>query len=178
MTFVPLKIGSPANDLLRLNRFWNKVHADVAGDGMVVGDFRFARMWHADCDVDFGLVFIDTVSGEPNSKYPYYSSWRILPTNGALFSQQFILSAGTYDFIVTGCTSTQSGILQWSLDGEAIGSMDLYSSPDDAIAVMTIADVVVASSGQHTLTGLVNSRHASSIGYQAILYKYCFRESA
>lgn len=179
MSLIPLKVGEPANDLLRLNRFWNKVNTDTAADDVALGAFRFARMWHSESTPGAGAMAIATTGVEPNARYPYYAAWRVSPAVGSeSFEQSFILKSGTYDFIVTCATNVQGGIVQWSLDGGSIGSMDTYSASADNLVVMTISSVAVATSGLHSLSAVVNTKHASSIGYQAILYKYCLRESA
>lgn len=176
MTFAPFKIGYPANDLLRLNAYWNTVYSDVVNP---INDFRFARMWHQDCTVTSGGgLLISSVGVEPFARYPYYAPWRIVLGEGATFEQYFLLNAGTYDFIVTCATNIQGGIVQWSLDANAIGNMDFYSAAADAMLVKTISSVVIATSGQHTLSALVNTKNAASISYDAVLYKYCFREAA
>ena len=153
MTFEPLKVGAFANDLLRLNAYWNKVYNDVAVSGISSGDFRFARMWHSECTPTSGGLLISSVGVEPFAAYPYYAGWRISPTEGAAWEHYFVLKAGTYDFIVTCQTNLQGGIIQWSLDGSSIGTMDMYSASADSMVVKTISGVVVATSGQHTTAG-------------------------
>lgn len=172
MAFVPLKVGEPANDLLKLNYLFNKADRETR----VPADIRFARMWHSDATTLVGPTIVH--SGVPDV-FPYRSYWRNFPlaTDGNKFRQYFALSAGTYDFIVMANTYNAAGRLDIDIDGVLIGGLELYSAVEVDKAIFTISNVVIATDGEHELIGETKGKHASSTGYNIRLYKYFFREA-
>lgn len=172
MAFIPLKVGEPANDLLKLNYLFNKTDRETR----VPADIRFARMWHSDAAALAGPAIVH--SGVPDV-FPYGSYWRNFPLAGDAnrFRQFFALNAGTYDFVIMANTYNAAGQLEWEVDGDVIGTSQLYSASEVDKVIFTISNVDIATDGEHTLIGETKGKHASSTGYNIRLYKYFFREA-
>lgn len=170
MTFTPIKVGEPANSVLRLNYLFNKAYRETANPT----DIRFARMWHHEA---VAVVGQPVAVGSGAGYFPYHKSWlQSLAGINNSFENYFTLNAGTYNFEVLFNRDSASGIVTWSVDGTVIGTTDLYGSAVSYVRA-SIADVTISTSGKHTLTGTLASKNASSSGYVARLYKYSFREA-
>jgi hypothetical protein len=172
MTFSPLKVGSPANDLLRLNYIFNKAERELQGSP---SDIRFVRMWHSDA---ISLSGNQIVHSSDDDTFPYGSYWyNQLAANGNRFRHKFMLKAGTYDFVIMANTHNNAPILEFEVDSVSIGSVDLYSAGETDKAQLVISNVVIATDGAHTLIGETTGKNGSSGDYIVRLYKYFFREA-
>lgn len=171
MAFVPLKVGEPANDLLKLNYLFNKADREIR----TPSDIRFARMWHSDALVISGPA----IAHGNDDVFPYGGYWQNHPlaANGNKFRQFFAINAGTYDFIIMCNKYNSAPFVQWELDGDIIGSIDLYNATELDKEIEIIPNVVIATDGEHELIGETKNKNASSVGYTVRLYKYCFREA-
>jgi len=180
MTLRKLKVGVPVLDVLGQNLFWNKVWYDKVAGTPGLYEARFARMWHNEAVVLAGNTLAKgAAGGDDVGRPPFHSYW--FQSAAALndsFENYFALDAGTYDFEVLCRTADNAGIVQWSVDGDVIGTgaTDMYSGSGVQYASRIISLVTIATDGNHTLTGLVNSKNGSSTGYRAYIYKYFFRE--
>lgn len=86
--------------------------------------------------------------------------------NGDSFSFRFSIAGGTYDILITGTSLVNAGKIDWYLDDVIIATaQDWYTSPAVRNVNKTIADVVIATNGIHTLKGVVNGKNAASGGY-------------
>jgi hypothetical protein len=174
MAFEPLKFGRPY-DSITLNRFWTKAWQD----NPAAFEFKFARMWHQEAVVLAGNALTKIATGsDVTGQFPYhrYHAQFAAAINNS-FENYFTLDAGVYDFVVLCRPTSGSGIVSWSVDGVSIGTVDLYENPGTQFVIKTINGVTITTDGIHTLTGTVASKHASSAGYLAMMYKYCFREA-
>jgi hypothetical protein len=182
MVFNPLEFGHHL-DLPGQNAFWNKVWLDNGGGSDAPFELKFARMWHHDAVVLNGGAIVrasigsDSINGQ--STMPFYSYYVQSPNAiNDSWENYFNLDAGTYDFVIMVRTSSNAGIVSWVVDGNSIGDADLYSGSGAQWQLLTIPDVVIGTDGQHTITGTVASKNASSSSYSAPIYKYYFRETA
>ena len=71
-----------------------------------------------------------------------------------------------------------SGQVDWTLDGVTIATNQDWYAGVTFNERKTVSGVVVASSGWHVLTGLVDSKNASSSDYLLRLTKMAFIPSA
>jgi hypothetical protein len=174
MTFTPLKVGEPINEVLRLNYLFNKAAREVSAG--VAPTARFARMWHRDAELIAGPA---ALSISNTGYFPYGAAFEQTLPNPILhvFENYFTLDAGTYDFRVLCRTANDAGILQWFIDNVSIGTMDFYSAGAVNYVQKTIAGITIGTSGAHTLKGDVTTKHASSSNYFIPLHKYCLVEA-
>lgn len=176
MTFQPLKVGEPANNLLRLNYLFNKADLEVRDPAALT--WKFARMWHNECVkvAGFGVMSPGGTGYFPYGKYSFLGP-AVNNAVGNEFENYFTLDAGTYDLVIVANTFDAAAIVEWKVDGVSIGSTDLYSAFEVDRAILTITGVTIPSDGTHTLTILVTGKNASSTNEVVRLYKYCFREA-
>src|SRR5262245_33975441 len=94
------------------------------------------------------------------------------------FTQSVFLRAGTYTFSVIGQTNTANGKIDWYIDNVSFTTgQDWYSASQTKNVVKT-ASVTINSDGYHVLKGVINTKNASSSGFNMDLTKYWFRTSA
>jgi hypothetical protein len=178
MTLRKLKVGAPVLDVVNQNLFWNKIWFDnpenVGGGAF---EMKFARMWHHDAVVLVGNALARaTIGSDDVGRFPYHRYWgQSAAAINDSFENYFTLDAGTYDFVVLCRTASNSGIVSWRVDGVLIGTTDIYHGTGADLTLKTIVGVTISTDGNHTLTGTVSSKNASSSAYNAFMYKYHFR---
>lgn len=134
-----------------------------------------ATMWHEDSLVLVGNPLQREVQSlQQHGIYVYQSAAAI----NDKFSHGFLLDAGTYDFTGLGVMQVDSGQVDWTLDGVTIATNQDWYAGVTFNERKTVSGVVVASSGWHVLTGLVDSKNASSSDYLLRLTKMAFIPSA
>lgn len=75
-----------------------------------------------------------------------------------------LVAGGTYNITFTGFTKNECAIIQVAIDGNAIGSLDWYSSSLTGNVTKTLSGVALTA-GSHTLTFEVVGRNASSVAW-------------
>jgi hypothetical protein len=83
------------------------------------------------------------------------------------------LSADTYTLSIRVIKTNNSGILKIKIDDVVVATFDLYAAAD-AVSDQTQASIVLTA-GWHSVKGLVDSKHASSSGYDANWVKMYLR---
>lgn len=84
------------------------------------------------------------------------------------------LERGVYHLRFTGEKTASSGILTVGLDGSTIGTIDWYNVAPVFNSVQSILSLSVATSGNHTLTGLMATKNGASAGFDCLLTMYAF----
>jgi len=87
--------------------------------------------------------------------------------NGDKFEHKFFARSGIYTLHQIGIRNTNAGIVEWSVDGTAYGTIDWYG----ALARnynQNLGSVSVLTDGLHTLQGEIVGKNTSSSAY--ILY--------
>jgi hypothetical protein len=131
-----------------------------------------ATMWHGEATVTAGNAI---TRNAPNSQVYNIQAYHSPPAINDAFSHSFFLKAGTYDFTALCVTSSDRGIISWSVDGSSIGTTDLYSAGATYNVVKTISSVTITGDGYHKITGVTTSKNASSSNYYMTLTKYWFK---
>jgi hypothetical protein len=75
------------------------------------------------------------------------------------------LSGDTYTLTIRVIKTSNSGILKIKIDDVVVATIDLYAAAD-AVSDQTQASIVLTT-GWHSIQGLVESKNASSSGYDA-----------
>jgi Collagen triple helix repeat (20 copies) len=102
----------------------------------------------------------------------YNGGYRSGPGNGVQdqsASWKVVLSAGTYSLDVIYVAWNDAGVMTWSLDDTAAGTIDGYSQGGQYNAQATLDNIVVGASGAKTLTVKVSSKVDASLGFNAYL---------
>jgi hypothetical protein len=121
-----------------------------------------AWMWHISSLVTAGNAIAN--AGTSGGYFGVYSS-QAGAANGDSFTQSFMLKPGTYKLKILGKTSSDSGKVDWSIDGAPIVSgQDWYTASTQQNVIMVV-NVEVTGEGQHVLRGTINGKNASSSGY-------------
>ncbi len=131
-----------------------------------------ATLWHKDSTVVVGND-IDTVvaSSQDFGHYAYQNA----NADEDSFEQSFPLLAGTYTVHFLGQTTTQSGKVDWAIDGTQIkAGQDWFNNPIQANIEKTVASVVIADTDRHTITGAINDNNPSSGDFELRLTKIWF----
>jgi hypothetical protein len=165
MTFPnPLAADDPL-DAATLNRAFNALYeGDTSNnaiytatlfpdEGVVLNGNDIALTLHGSIDEVYGHQSASAINDE----------WR----HGAF------LSADTYTLVIRVIKSSSSGILKISIDDVIVATIDLYNG-SDAVSNQTQASIVLTA-GWHTIKGLVDSKNASSSGYNANWIKMFLR---
>ena len=97
-----------------------------------------------------------------------YILYQTSAANGDSFqTAPFLIAAGTYTFHVLGATDPNRGKLDWYLDADITpfdSGQDWYD-PSNDYAVEKTHSITIPTSGNHTITAIVNGKNASSIGF-------------
>ncbi len=96
-------------------------------------------------------------SGAGNGVQDQSASWKV------------VLSAGTYSLDLVYVEWNDAGVMTWSLDDTAAGTIDGYSQGGQYNSQASIPDIVVGESGVKTLTVKVSSKADASQGFNAYL---------
>ncbi len=102
----------------------------------------------------------------------YNGGYRSGPGNGVQdqsASWKVVLSAGTYSLDVIYVAWNDAGVMTWSLDDTAVGTIDGFSQGGQYNSQATLDNIVVGDSGAKTLTVKVSSKADASQGYNAYL---------
>ena len=86
------------------------------------------------------------------------------------FKNGAYLAGDTYTLTIDAKEDSSSGIITWYLDDVQVGTTDLYAA-SEAHTTRTLSGLVIAGAGWHVLRGKLESKNASSSGYDANLFK-------
>lgn len=130
-----------------------------------------AIMWHERAIKTTGAALASIY--DVNQEHTIYT-YQLPGANGDVFTNGFVLRAGTYTFWALGKTTANSGKVDWSLDGAAA-----FTTGQDWLGAAnnirkTVASVTIALSGWHKLTGTINGKNVGSGGYELLLTSYGF----
>jgi len=121
-----------------------------------------ATLWPDEATVVSGACDFDIPdTAQSYNQYAEFPS----PAVGDSLSWSFFLAAGTYNLWILGLTGTIYGQTKIYVDGSAqSGIIDWYASPGAANVVLGL-QIVVLTSGVHTLQIDVSGKNASSSNY-------------
>lgn len=140
------------------------------------GGPKRATMWH-----DESIKVTGNAIGrlmDSNQAYGW-TARQNAPANGDVWTNGCFLQAGTYTLYLLGSTIGTGGRQDLTLDGTSIATgLDWYSSSQAYNVLKTVASVVVATTGWHTLRSTVNGKNGSSTNYVILLTKMWFAPSA
>jgi hypothetical protein len=111
----------------------------------------------------------------------YNGGYRSGPGNGVQdqsASWKVVLAAGTYSLDLIYVAWSDAGVMTWSLDDNAIGTVDGYSGGGQYNSQATLENIVVAESGAKTLTVKVSSKADASQGFNAYLQAIQLRRTS
>jgi hypothetical protein len=109
----------------------------------------------------------------------YNGGYRSGPGNGVQdqsASWKVVLAAGTYSLDLIYVAWDDAGVMTWSLDDNAIGTVDGYGGQYNSQA--TLGNIVVAEAGVKTLTVKVSSKADASQGFNAYLQAIQLRRTS
>lgn len=133
-----------------------------------------ATLWHDESIAVVGnAILLDFNTSQKYSSLSYQSA----AANNDEFTQTFFIGAGTYTFKCLGRTALSHGKIDWSIDSGATiitTGQDWYSASTTYNVVKSVANVVITTSGLHTLKGKINGKNASSSDYLMMLTKMWF----
>jgi hypothetical protein len=115
------------------------------------------------------------------SSSAYNGGYRSGPGNGVhdqSASWKVVLAAGTYSLDLIYVAWSDGGVMTWSLDDNAIGTIDGYSAGGQYNARATLENIVVAEAGVKTLTVKVSSKADASQGFNAYLQAIQLRRTS
>ena len=93
--------------------------------------------------------------------------WTQTNNNGNSVSWDVLIDSGTWAIDVIYSRQSSSGILDVSLGGSSVGTIDMYGVAGNVVG--TISGIAVAAAGYYDLTAAVNGKNASSTGYRKYL---------
>jgi hypothetical protein len=111
----------------------------------------------------------------------YNGGYRSGPGNGVRdqsASWKVVLAAGTYSLDLIYVAWNDAGVMTWSLDDNAIGTVDGYSAGGQYNSQATVGNIVVAEAGVKTLTVKVSSKADASQGFNAYLQAIQLRRTS
>lgn len=166
MTFPnPLAADDPL-DAATLNVVFNALENAVVGQA----ESYVATFFPDEFTVLNGNAIALTLHGSINEVYGHQ--------NAAAINDEWqhgaYLSADDYTLTVRVIKSSSSGILKVSIDDVVVATIDLYAAAD-AVSNQTQASIAIATTGWHTVKGLVDSKNASSSGYACNIVKMHLR---
>ena len=113
------------------------------------------------------------------SSSAYNGGYRSGPGNGVQdqsASWKVVLAAGTFSLDLIYVAWSDAGVMTWSLDDNAIGTVDGYGGQYNSQA--TLENIVVAEAGVKTLTVKVSSKTDASQGFNAYLQAIQLRRTS
>ena len=131
-------------------------------------------LWHHQALSTTGNALARTYDA---NQYQNLYAYQNAGANGDKFTQGFYLRAGTYTFYIIGLTGSNSGKVDWTLDGAASPFMqgqDWYSASTTYNVIKSVANVLVTGSGYHKLQGKINGQNGASTGFNLKLTAYYF----
>jgi hypothetical protein len=169
MTFPnPLAADDPL-DAATLNPIFNALYAGEATNAPITATF-----YPDEAIVLNGNAVALTLDG---SIFQTYGRQNPSAINDELQYGAF-LPSGTYTLTVRAIKTSASGILKISIDSVLVATFDLYAAADALVALQQ-TDIAIATSGWKAIECLVDSKNASSSGYDAKILKiYLQRASA
>ena len=111
----------------------------------------------------------------------YNGGYRAGPGNGVQdqsASWKVVLGAGTYSLDLIYVAWSDAGVMTWSLDDNAIGTVDGYSGGGQYNSRATLENIVVAEAGVKTLSVKVSSKADASQGFNAYLQAIQLRRTS
>lgn len=129
-------------------------------------------------------VFLDNFTGVTGTwgatsygsqRFGFYLSNTATHANGDAVEGKFSLAAGTYDLDLLCITSSAYAMVDVSIDGVVVGSVDLYSAGEVDNAHKTLTSVVVATDGIHTLRLTANGKNGASSSYYILVTRMDFQ---
>lgn len=144
----------------------------AAGDA-AVSPARRATMWHDESICAFGTPTTQIHNSQQFNTYRYST------TQGNVFTNSFVMDltdGATMYFL--GVTFAASGILEVTIDGIFVNTVDFYTlaSLFNQIKTMTIPSATFGA-GYHKLSMACVTRHGSSSGYAVPITKIDVRSS-
>jgi hypothetical protein len=115
--------------------------------------------------------FVISVSSEAQATGYYQSA----AAQHDSWTNVFVCASGTYTFDARGYSDGNGGIITLKVDGTTIGTIDLYSV--GATHSHRILTGIALTAGRHTLTGSVDTRNASSAGWNAAIEGFNFKRT-
>ncbi len=99
------------------------------------------------------------------------------PANGQYVEYYAALGAGTWKVSLMYARATDRGILNLTVNGTSIGSIDAYGTVSEKL-VYTTSSFVLTAAADYLLRIAVNGKNASSSNYYAILQRLFFERTA
>lgn len=95
------------------------------------------------------------------------------PANGDTIEWKFLADAGTYTLKLHTYKGTNAGIVDFTLDGATLlSNVDFYDGSSGFNFLVTNTDLVIATSGLHTLRSVVDGKNASSSGFHFLPHRF------
>jgi len=120
--------------------------------------------WLVDIDV------FDTPGSQTNwntialAGYLYYGYLASSGAQNASISWPVVLGAGTWTFSAIVITNTACGVCTVAIDGNSVGTVNLYSASGTYNVIKTITGITISATGKHTLS-LTMAQAGSGSGY-------------
>jgi hypothetical protein len=135
-----------------------------------------ALMWHEEANILTGTDPFTRASYTYDTNQNYiYTALQDPAADGDSFTNSFILKAGTYTLHILGAGELNNGKVDWYVDNVSIATgQDWYDTGPTYNVYKTVSSVSIVGNGRHVLKGVINGKHASSIGYFLPLNKYWF----
>jgi hypothetical protein len=135
-----------------------------------------ALMWHEEANILTGTDPFTRASYTYDTNQNYiYTALQDPAADGDSFTNSFILKAGTYTLHILGAGELNNGKVDWYVYNVSIATgQDWYDTGPTYNVYKTVSSVSIVGNGRHVLKGVINGKHASSIGYFLPLNKYWF----
>jgi hypothetical protein len=134
---------------------------------------KFDERWCDETVVTSGPTFlIDSgTTTQANQRYGIYGYASSAPALGYSFRTGLWLRAGTYTLSWLGATSNSQGIFTVKVNNSSVGTVDGYSAALTYNTILSIASVVIATSGWQQIDMEATSKQGASSGYYFIFSK-------
>lgn len=126
---------------------------------------RVVNFFHVQSVVTVGNALARTT---PVDQIFNYQAYQNAAANGDTFTQDFTCAAGTYSFSSYGSSTTDRGRIDWYIDATKVVSLEEWYAASAGDILKTTSSIAITA-GAHTLSGVVNGKHASSSGYKIVL---------
>lgn len=132
------------------------------------------QMWGEEMTALAGTAVLSAVN--TGARYNIYSYQSGYP-NAASAGWNFVCEAGNYTFDVLYMKATQTGIIDFYIDGASIATgLDTYAAGTTWNQVYTIT-VNGLAAGLHTFKYIVNGKNAASTAYAFFVTKVSFKQA-
>ena len=147
-----------------------------AGEPVTAEYPKHVTFWHDEATVLSGGSLLRSTLADPpySAGNSFYNtiSYQNPPADGDSFEQSFLAAAGDYNFRALGANNSVHGKIDWYIDDVPfLTGQDWYNGTMQANIVKSTT-VTIATSGAHTLKGVVNDKNALSGAYAMALTKY------